>query len=183
MEKSNYSPEESIEHNLRTFTFEVGSQYEVFSRDSVELFDRYITSKRVIDLGCGDGAATKRFLELGYDVTGVDINNAKLMCMPDKAILIRTDFVTYLKTLADNSQDNIFCHHALEHFSQPEVVLAEISRVLKPGGWWFCAVPRNDGIYSVHHASFENVNELIPPNCQLVFQDHNEAGWRVICQK
>jgi len=34
----------------------------------------------------------------------------------------------------DNTVDHIKCYHLLEHFFQPEKVLQEIQRVLKPNG-------------------------------------------------
>ena len=42
---------------------------------------------------------------------------------------------------ADNSFDIIYCSHVLEHVPQDTVALAELHRVLKPGGWAILQVP------------------------------------------
>lgn len=41
----------------------------------------------------------------------------------------------------DDSVDGIVSYHTLDHLARPIVVLAEIQRVLKPGGWFVNVVP------------------------------------------
>ncbi len=41
----------------------------------------------------------------------------------------------------DRSIDGICCYHSMDHFAKPIRVLAEIQRVLKPGGWFVNIVP------------------------------------------
>jgi predicted SAM-dependent methyltransferase len=41
----------------------------------------------------------------------------------------------------DNSVDGIASYHTLDHLADPISVLAEIQRVLKPGGWFVNVVP------------------------------------------
>lgn len=45
--------------------------------------------------------------------------------------------------LEDNSIDVLICNHVLEHVSELDQALAEILRVLKPGGWAILLVPIN----------------------------------------
>lgn len=59
----------------------------------------------------------------------------------------------------DDSVDEIYSHHALEHISQGkdiEFVLLEIWRVLKVGGTFECVVPHVNGRWAWHsgHVSF-----------------------------
>jgi SAM-dependent methyltransferase len=44
---------------------------------------------------------------------------------------------------ADHSIDHILCTQVLEHVRHPEAVIAEIGRVLKPGGLLFLTVPQS----------------------------------------
>ncbi|MEI6500974.1 MAG: methyltransferase domain-containing protein, partial [Armatimonadota bacterium] len=41
----------------------------------------------------------------------------------------------------DDSFDIIYCSHVLEHVARDDVALAELYRVLKPGGWAILQVP------------------------------------------
>ena len=43
--------------------------------------------------------------------------------------------------LPDDFIDGIVCYHSMDHFQEPIRVLAEIQRVLVPGGWFVCVVP------------------------------------------
>lgn len=171
MKLANLTKKESIANNLANFSFEMGSQYEQNSINSVNLFLSYIPSyNQVTDLGAGDGAASRQFMELDWEVTAVDINEEKLRSMPDAITTVKEDFVTYLKKCDDDSIPNIFCHHALEHYVDPEAVLKEIGRVLRPGGLCFIAVPAGGELESVHHVVFESADEIVPPGLEVVLR-------------
>jgi SAM-dependent methyltransferase len=47
--------------------------------------------------------------------------------------------------LADNSYDLIICYHVLEHIEADMLAMAELFRVLKPGGCCFIQTPFKDG--------------------------------------
>jgi SAM-dependent methyltransferase len=48
--------------------------------------------------------------------------------------------------VADGSIDLLICHHALEHLAPLEQTLAEMARVLKPGGQCYISVPNGYGL-------------------------------------
>lgn len=163
MKRLNLTPEESMHQNLETYCFEVGSEYEEHSIEAAKHFIEYIGKKPVVDLGAGDGAATKVFVKNGNPTTAVDINQHKL----DKikgAKTIKQDFLTYLS----KPVDNLFLHHCLEHFVNPEEVLKLISENLKKGCYVYIAVPKDDTPHSVHHVAFESLQELYPPNLKIM---------------
>jgi 2-polyprenyl-3-methyl-5-hydroxy-6-metoxy-1,4-benzoquinol methylase len=98
------------------------------------------TGKRVIDIGCRDGALTKFYAE-GNDVLGVDI---------DSAALARAHGLLGIETLhADLNGPWPFAHDAdcvvacevIEHLYYPKEVLKKIYSALKPGGWLLGSVP------------------------------------------
>ncbi|WP_430427405.1 class I SAM-dependent methyltransferase [Parasphingorhabdus sp.] len=47
--------------------------------------------------------------------------------------------------IADNSVDLIICDHVLEHVADPASFVAELRRVLKPGGWFCARTPTKNG--------------------------------------
>ena len=91
---------------------------------------------KVLDLGCGDGRGLDviRALAPTADYTGCDIEVS-----PEVASRTREDgrFVSYNGTdlpFADDSFDIVYSRQVFEHVRHPDRVVAEIARVLKPGG-------------------------------------------------
>lgn len=160
------TPEESIKEQLGVYVMEVGTDFASSSAQGVDRLMNHLSVKQVVDLGAGDGAATKPFVDAGVEVIAVDINQTKLDANP--ATTVCTDMVSYLKDQPDNSIANIFCHHALEHIPNPEDVLELIAKKLAPGGLVYIEVPNNDGVHSVHHSSFETTDDLLPPGFEAV---------------
>lgn len=93
--------------------------------------------RRVLDLGCGGGFLSNYLAERGHAVTGVDTTAENLT-------VARASDPTHTATyaLADaralpyaaNSFDVVCAMDLLEHVEQPDLVIAEASRVLAPGG-------------------------------------------------
>lgn len=161
------TPEESMEEQLKDFLLEAGTYYGDSSREAVERFVKHLKVKEVVDLGAGDGASTLPFQSFGVKVTAVDINKDKLKLNPTK--VVKSDMITYLKK--HKNIPNIFCHHALEHLPNPQGVLDLIGEKLVSGGYVYIEVPSDDTIHSVHHATFDGVNDITPKGLEVVESD------------
>ncbi|HMH48788.1 MAG TPA: class I SAM-dependent methyltransferase [Candidatus Acidoferrum sp.] len=96
--------------------------------------------KAVLDLGAGTGNVTCRLLDQGASVTAVDRNVAMLerlqaKCSTDDGRLeVMTRDVTDLSCLRSESFDAVNILLVLFAVEQPEKVLREARRVLRPGG-------------------------------------------------
>ena len=167
------SHEESIVQNRNTWCLEVGSSYEEYSVNSANRFIKYIKKQPVVDLGSGDGAATNVFIKNGNKTTAVDINPEKLNCI-DGAIKVETDFLTYLT----KPLDNVFMHHALEHYVNYQQVLDAIGKYLKKNKYCYISVPKNDHVHSVHHVAFDSIEEIIPKGLELVASGSTDGAWQ-----
>ena len=108
------------------------------------LFDRYALSGelRILDLGCGTGEITRRLAERYPQATliGIDIleSNLALARRDSAALGARIRFVqgdAFALDLADATFDLVVCRHMSQAVPDFPLVLAEITRVLKPGGW------------------------------------------------
>ncbi len=95
---------------------------------------------RVLDVACGPGFLTRQFAQSAREVIGIDITSAFLDMAKTLARKQALENVTFtdgdvndLPFEAD-SFDIVACRAAFHHFPQPAVVLAEMVRVLKPGG-------------------------------------------------
>ncbi len=102
----------------------------------------------VVDLGCGDGATLANLLA-GLDpddhdgiVVGVDVATKALAAAAarftsdrhaGRLSLVRADFNAPLP-LATGTVDRALCHNVLESLPDPDHVLLEAHRVLRPGG-------------------------------------------------
>ncbi|MEY4728932.1 MAG: 3-demethylubiquinone-9 3-O-methyltransferase [Pseudomonadota bacterium] len=96
----------------------------------------------VLDVGCGGGLLSEQFAAIGCKVTGIDRSAPTLNAA--KAHAEKTGLnIRYLEadgeTLPFAAQhfDIVCCCDVLEHVDELDVVMAEISRVLKPGGIFF----------------------------------------------
>ena len=86
---------------------------------------------RVLEVGCGVGHLTKRLAARGVDVVGIDANpNATRVACTE---LVRTMLAQDL-AFADGSFDALVSVHAIEHIPPLPEALAEMARVLRPGG-------------------------------------------------
>ena len=96
--------------------------------------------KRVLDLGCRSGALTRHFLE-GNSVVGLDVDANAL----EKAAVLGIEPVqaNVEETLPfdDGSFDAVVAGELLEHLQFPDALVAEIRRVLRPGGVLAGSVP------------------------------------------
>jgi SAM-dependent methyltransferase len=91
--------------------------------------------RRILDVACGPGLASRAARELGADVVGVDIAEAMVTAaertVPDGQF--RQAAAEQLPFEAD-SFDGAMCGFGLPHFADPDAVLSETARVLKAGG-------------------------------------------------
>jgi ubiquinone/menaquinone biosynthesis C-methylase UbiE len=86
-----------------------------------------------LDLGCG---VTKR----GVEYVGVDALDAP-------AVDVVGDVTEVLRALADDSVDEIYCSHLLEHVEDLSSLVREVERVLALGGRLVAVVPHFSNAY------------------------------------
>ena len=88
--------------------------------------------ERILDLGCGDGALTRKLQELGCHVVGVDSSPA--MIQAAQALGLDTRVMNGHELPFVNEFDAVFTNAALHWMTQPDAVLIGVWRALKPGG-------------------------------------------------
>lgn len=93
--------------------------------------------RRVLDIGCGDGNSVDLFRRWQPDLAwvGVDIDHS-----PEVQRRRRQDaefhrFDGVHLPFADAAFDLLYSKQVLEHVRHPAALLADMARVLRPGGW------------------------------------------------
>jgi SAM-dependent methyltransferase len=101
--------------------------------------DFYKPGMAVADLGCGNCWWNIH----GYPVTGVDVNQNMLRWAKQQNRLVNYNITDDLTRtgLPDHSQDIVIMSETLEHLLNLEQTIAEVRRVLKPGGTFLITVP------------------------------------------
>lgn len=104
----------------------------------------------ILEIGCGVGSQLG-FLQQRYPaarLVGVDRSSQQLATARE-----RTSGVELVEGLAeqlpfaDGSFDFVCCYWVLEHVAEPEPILAELNRVLRPGGWAVFSEVHNPSLY------------------------------------
>ncbi len=132
--------------------------HSLWRSQEITLFMRHMDKLRppVLDFGCGDGSFASVLFEhvdYGVDVDGLALEVAKqydlygrLICCDGAAIGLESESV-----------QSVFSNSVLEHVDQLHDALAEIFRLLKPGGVFMFAVPVSH--FTAHMARFFGESE------------------------
>jgi 2-polyprenyl-6-hydroxyphenyl methylase/3-demethylubiquinone-9 3-methyltransferase len=95
--------------------------------------------KTALEIGSGGGILTEEIYKMGFTTTGIDPAQESVNTATNHAKSAGLN-IRYEKGVGeqlpypDNSFDCVFCCDVLEHVRDLPKVIAEISRVLKPGG-------------------------------------------------
>jgi 2-polyprenyl-6-hydroxyphenyl methylase / 3-demethylubiquinone-9 3-methyltransferase len=98
--------------------------------------------KATLDVGCGGGFLAEEFARLGCHVTGIDPSGPSLDTARAHAAAsgLSIDYRTGVGEalpFPDHSFEIVYCCDVLEHVTDLERVIAEIARMLTPGGVFF----------------------------------------------
>lgn len=93
----------------------------------------------VADLGCGDGDYSVALTDMGFKVTACDLDVKRFK--HQGKIDFKVCDVTKPLPFADGSLDYIILAEVIEHLRNPYQVMAELSRILRPGGKLVLSTP------------------------------------------
>ncbi|MDP1806770.1 MAG: class I SAM-dependent methyltransferase, partial [Acidimicrobiales bacterium] len=101
-----------------------------------DLSTRYgpLVGRTIVDLGCGPGWYADAFRAAGARVVALD-GDADEVVRPDGTRGSALVGDAGRLPLPDRSVDAVFCSNMLEHVQDTSGVVAEVARVLRPGGW------------------------------------------------
>jgi len=111
-----------------------------------------LKGKKVLDIACGTGVLTEQFARMGADVTGLDLT-------PKAVELTKKRFALYglqgnivegdaqQLPFPDNTFDFVCAWGCLMHMPKTEQAIAEIHRVLEPGGRMFAMMYHKNSVH------------------------------------
>ena len=96
---------------------------------------------RLLDIGCGDGRIAEEARACGARYVGVDVSSSAVEFCRAKGLEAAECNLDQPLPFPDGSFDAVTVFEVLEHLFEPARALAQIARVLKPGGAVVGSVP------------------------------------------
>jgi len=97
-----------------------------------------LRGRTVVDVPCGDGRASDRFRRKGAEIVALDLFPE---FMRAKGVTATFADMTDRLPLPDAVADYVICQEGIEHVPDQLRLLAELNRVLKPGGVLLLSTP------------------------------------------
>ncbi len=128
-----------------------------------------LTSKTVLDVGCGGGILSEGMASIGAHVTGIDLSDKALKVA--KLHLLESGYhVDYRKITVESlaqeqpqHYDVVTCMEMLEHVPDPMSVIRSCAQLVKPNGWiFFSTINRNPKSYLYAIIGAEYILKLLP---------------------
>lgn len=119
------------------------------SDDIAEILESYNFNGKVLDFGCGSKPYKKYFNKadyLGIDYERHSINKDFSADAPDFYFNKKYN-ADFLLQFSDGLFDNVVSFQVLEHHKNPQLMISEINRVMKKGGFFLMTCPFLGGLH------------------------------------
>jgi 2-polyprenyl-6-hydroxyphenyl methylase/3-demethylubiquinone-9 3-methyltransferase len=134
--------------NYREFGFASASEshmHEHFMPHVLVLAGDLKPGTRVLDVGCGNGAACGEFIRRGCQVVGVDLSEQGVAwarrAFPEARFELRAADSELLDQLDEQPFDIVISTEVVEHLYNPRDWARGCFAALKPGGTFICTTP------------------------------------------
>jgi len=107
--------------------------------------------EHILDVGCGDGQLTARIAAAGVDVRGVDSSSAMVAAARARGVAAEEAGAEKLPW-EDGEFDAVFSNAALHWVREQDAMMAEVHRVLRPGGRFVAEMGGKGNVAAIHVA-------------------------------
>lgn len=133
---------------------------------------------RMLDVGCGNGRYLTTMRSLGWDVQGVEFSASGVeACLMSGLLVHHGDLAS--AGFPDGSFDLVTARHVIEHIPEPHAFMAELARVLRPGGRLVIETPSSAALgrqwFNTHWYANDVPRHLLlfsPANLEHLGRDH-----------
>lgn len=133
------------------------NRYEVTKRlrlvYEVALGGHDLAGRDLLDAGCGTGLFSQVGAERGAQVTSLDVGEGLLAQVAKKCESRRVVGSVMDLPFEDAAFDYVVCTEVIEHTTQPSRAVAELARVLRPGGTPVLTTPNRVWHFAIRVAS------------------------------
>lgn len=141
-------------------------------------------SGHYLDAGCGIGGWILFLKEQGYNVEGIEIaqRTVKALTSYDRELRIKIASITRIPH-ADSSFDGVLSIGVLEYVeNEVPQALAEVNRVLKPGGFMFIEVPIANTLRKLAYIPLKKIQKLVmkQKGSHATFSNYLFDRWELI---
>lgn len=148
----------------------------------------FLSGGRALDIGCGNGKFLLKLRALGWEVRGVEFNEGAVKVCRDSGLsVIHGDLES--AGFQNESFDMISARHLIEHLPDPRGFMAEIARLLRPGGYLYIRTPSSKALGRKIFGKYWFPNEVprhlvlfSPENLTLLAGQHGLAKVRISMQ-
>ncbi len=156
--------------------------------DTVQYFDhlrryqraqQYVAGRRVLDVACGTGYGSDILSRAGAEVFSIDINMPTLRYAVQRwAIPLAVQADAAYIPMPAHSMDVVVSFETIEHLTDPKRFLAEVKRILVPGGYLILSTPNRLVASPGSSKPFSPYHTFEPSRSELLAL-LSETGWPV----
>lgn len=129
---------------------------------------------KILCVGAGTGEDLEILRSFGV-LYAIDIDSNALALIPDSYVAEKKYADVCQLPYADNFFDCVIACDVLEHVERDDFAVAEIIRVLKPGGAFVLTVPANNAIFGAHDKALGHHRRYNKPQlCALMKDMHKK---------
>lgn len=137
-------------------------------RELIASFIAGTTPGRALDIGAAAGGNTRTLEEAGWKSTALEYDDSAVELARERGLDVVQGDARDLP-FADGEFDLVVCYDVLEHIVEDDQVVAEIARVLRPGGRALIAVPADPALWSAHDDAVNHVRRYTRDGLAALF--------------